>query len=146
MAALTANKERRTRNTGLIRTGSGVAADSTTFYEGGLLMYNNLGRIAKGADSAAFKIAGVAKKALVTGASNTVRIEFEFGHEEWFPVDGTVVVASIGLDATCLDDQTGSIAATTTNDIRLGKIVELETYKGVAGAWIQVGIFSTAAA
>jgi hypothetical protein len=146
MTALAANKERRTRNYHLARKGKGTGADSSTFYEGALCAHNNAGKIAVAADTASFKIAGVVTKRVVTGASNTVEIEFEFGHEEWFPDDGNIAAASIGLDATILDDQTASVAATTTNDIRMGRVIERETYKGQAGVWVQVGIYGTAAA
>jgi hypothetical protein len=146
MAALNANKERRTRNLDQLRKGKGVGADSAVIYEGALLCFNNAGRIAVAADTASFKIAGVSPKRVTLGASNTVEVEFEFGHEEWFPDDATVANASIGLDACILNDQDATISATATNDIRFGRIVERETYKGQAGVWVQVGIFGTAAA
>lgn len=146
MTALAANKERRVRNISQMRKGSGTGADSSTFYEGALCCHNNSGKIAVAADTASFKIAGVVSKKLVTVGSNTLLVEFEFGHEEWFPDDGSIAAASIGLDATVLDDQTASVAATTTNDVRMGRVIERETYKGTAGVWVQVGVFGTAAA
>lgn len=141
MTALSTNKERRTRNYHLARRGSGIGADSATFHEGAICCHNNVGNLAVGADTASFKVAGVVLKRLVTGASNTSLVEFEFGHEEWFPDDGTVVNGTIGVNGTILDDQTVSIAATTTNDVNLGRVIERETYKGQAGVWVQVGIF-----
>lgn len=146
MTALAANKERRTRNLGNLCRGSGTGADSSTFYSGALVCHNNSGKIAVAADTANFKIAGVCTKRVVTGSSNTLLVEFEWGHEEWFPDDGNIAAASIGLDATILDDQTASNLATTTNDIRMGRIIERETYKGQAGVWVQVGVFGTAGA
>lgn len=146
MAALTANKSRLTRNEGAKQLGSGVGADSSTFYAGALVCHNNAGKIAVAADTASFKIAGICKSYLVTGSSNTARVEFEFGHEEWVADDGNVAAASIGLDATILDSGTASVAATTTNDIRMGRITERETVKGQAGVWVAVADFSTAAA
>jgi hypothetical protein len=146
MAALTANKERRTRNTHLKRLGSGLGVDSAQFYEGQLVAHNNLGRIAPGADTAGFKIAGVGKKRVTTLASNTTQIEFEFGHEEWFPCDANLVAAGVGLDAIMLDDGTLTNVATGVNDVRAGRVTQLETYRGVTGAWIQVGIYGTAGA
>lgn len=144
MTALAANKERRTRGTPV--KGYGTGADSSTFYEGALCCHNNSGKIAVAADTANFKIAGVVTKRLVTGSSNTLLVEFEYGHEEWFPDDSNVAAASIGNDGTILDDQTVSVSGTTTNDIRIGKIMERETYKGQAGVWIRIGVHGVAAA
>jgi hypothetical protein len=146
MTAASANRDRLVRGVSNVVPGKGVGADSSEFYAGAMVCHNNAGRIARAADTANFKIAGVVKKRLTTGASNALLVEFEYGHEEWFINDGTIVAASIGLDATILDDQTASIAGTTTNDIRAGKIMELETIKGVAGVWIRIGVMSTAAA
>ena len=146
MTALAANKERRTRNAHLMRVGAGTGADSSEFYEGAMVAHNNAGKIARAADTANFKIAGIARKRTTTGSSNTTKIEFEFGHEEWTICDATVVNGGIGLDGVILDDGTVTNAATATNDIRIGKITELETYKGVTGCWVQVGVLSTAAA
>lgn len=146
MTALAANKERRTRNLEHMRKGKATGADSLVVYEGAILMHNNSGKLAVGADTASCKIAGVSPKRVTLGTSNTVELEYEFGHEEWFPDDGNVAAASIGADATILDDQTASVSGTTANDIRMGRIIERETYKGQAGVWVQVGIFGTAAA
>lgn len=146
MTALAAAKERRTRNYHLVRRGKGTGADSSNFYAGALCCHNNSGKIAVAADTANFKIAGVVTKKVTTGSSNTLEVEFEWGHEEWFPDDTNVAAASIGNDGTILDDQTVSVSGTTTNDIRIGRIIERETYKGTAGVWIQVGIHGVAAA
>lgn len=146
MTALAANKTRRIRSVGSMRVGELTGVDSDEFYEGGLVSHNNSGRVAPSSDTANHKIAGVAVRRQTTGSSNTDKVRFEWGHEEWFPQDGNLGNAALGLDACILDDQTLTNAGTATNDIRAGKIVELETIGGVAGAWIVVGVFGTAAA
>lgn len=144
MTALAANKTRRTRGTP--KKGYGIGADSSTFYEGALVCHNNAGKIAVAADTANFKIAGVCTKYLVTGSSNTLLVEFEFGHQEFLANDTNVVNVGIGLDATIADDATVSNVGTTTNDIRAGRIQQLETIGGVSGVWVDIGNFGTAGA
>ncbi len=143
MTALSANRERRTRNNDQKRVNSITPATSITFYEGGIICVNSSGAGVKGADTSGFRTLGVKKTAEVSAASGPSKIEFEYGHQEWFPIDSALnaaIAASIGKNATILDDQTLSNAATTTNDIPFGEIVEYEVYKGVAGAWVIVGV------
>jgi len=143
MAALTTNKVRFQRNIHNKMLGSGTGADSSEFYEGGLVAHNNAGRIARGADTASFKTCGVISTRLTTGASNTLRVEFEFGHEEWFAINATDIDnTKIGLNAIISDDQTLTNAATAANDVPIGRVTELETKNGVSGAWVQVGVFA----
>lgn len=49
----------------------------------------------------------------------------------WFANDGTITAANIGQIATVLDNQTVSLAATTTNDIPAGQIVGVDATLGV---------------
>lgn len=49
----------------------------------------------------------------------------------WFANDGTITAANIGQIATVLDNQTVSLAATTTNDIPAGQIIGVDATKGV---------------
>jgi hypothetical protein len=142
MAALTANKARRQRNIHAKRFGKGTGADSSEFYEGGIVASNNAGRLARAANTANFKAAGVNPTRKTTGASNTQLVEFEYGHEEWFAHDGNLAVTSLFKNASVLDDGTLSNAATATLGCLLGMITELETIEGVAGAWVAVGVFA----
>lgn len=142
MAALTSNKARRQRNIHAKRLGKGRAADSSEFFEGGIVASNNAGRLARAANTANFKAAGVQPSRVSTGASNTKVVEFEYGHEEWFAHDGNLGVTSLFKNASVLDDQTVTNAATGTNGCLLGMITELETIEGQAGAWVAVGVFA----
>lgn len=145
MAALVANRERFVRNVGPQRKGKGVGADSKEFYEGALLCYDTAGKITPAADTAGFRIAGVAAKRQTTGASNTDVVEFEFGHEEWFPSTG-IAAGDMQANAVITDDNTLTDALTATNDVEAGLVTELETKRGTAGAWIRVAEFGVDAA
>lgn len=136
MAALAANRVRYKRAISRLAKGSGVGADSSEFYEGQLVCFNTAGKIAPAADTAGFRIAGVCTKRVTTGASNTTEIEFERGHEEWFP--GSAATAADMFANVCVADDNNYIDNTATNDVEIGALVELETKAGVAGGWIRI--------
>lgn len=127
------------RNTHAMQRGSLVAADSQTFYEGALVMRNSSGDPVVGADTASCTFLGVCAVALTTGSSNTRRIEFEYGHEEWFR--SSLTKTSIGTNAVISDDEIVTNAATATNDVVVGEIVEAETFEGNTGVWVRVRCF-----
>jgi hypothetical protein len=137
MAALTANRKRYTRGPAP-RKGDGVGVDSDEFYEGQLLSWNTSGKLVPSTDTSGERIAGVCTKRVTTGASNTLRIEFEFGHEEWFP-GASATVADLEANVCVTDDNTYG-DNTTTNDVEIGKLKALETLGGVAGGWIHIGV------
>jgi hypothetical protein len=140
MAALTANRERFVRAVGRQEKGSGVGVDSDEFYEGQLVCFNGSGKIAPAADTAGFRVAGVCTKRVTTGASNTTEIEFEYGHQEWFPHSG-LVNADIGANCVVSDDNTVTETTTATNDVEVGLITEIESLRGTAGVWIRIAEF-----
>lgn len=143
MAALAANKKRRTRNLEGMKIATILLADSQTVYEGAIIMRNSSGDPIVGADTASCVGIGVAAKAVTSGSSNTTKyVDLEYGHEEWFASTGTFTKASIGVNVTISDDQTVALAATTTNDVPIGMLVQLETIDGTAGAWIRVAEFA----
>jgi hypothetical protein len=144
MTALAANRERRTRGEAAKVTRI-TPANSQQFYEGGLVAANASGLGAPAADTASFRVAGVAPNKLLSAASSPAQIELEWGHEEWFPVDSalqTAAATSTFKNAIVADDNTLTNAATATNDVPVGIIVEFEAIKGVNGAWVRVGVFS----
>lgn len=138
MAALTANRRRYRR--GVARKGYAVGADSMQFYEGQLVVFDTAGKLRPAADTSGFRIAGVATKKESTGASNTREIEFEFGHEEWFPITG-ITAADKQAMGMVADDNTVTDAATATNDVEVGLVQNLETKGGVSGAWFRIAEF-----
>ncbi len=54
----------------------------------------------------------------------------------WMANDGTITAANIGGQATVLDNQTVSLAATTTNDIIAGSIEAVDATDGVLIAFL----------
>ena len=95
-------------------------------YAGTLITINTSGFAVKGADTASFVFAGVAADTVdnSAGAAGDKNIDcytegtFEFGFS------GTATQASVGADVYVVDDSTVAVAATTTNDVRVGKVVE----------------------
>lgn len=136
MTALAANKTRITRARHNVVSGEITAADSQTFFNGSMVMRNSSGDPIVGADTASCTFMGVCTEALTTSTSNTRKVKFEYGHEEWFA--SALTKTSIGVNGTILDDATVSVAATTTNDVVCGEIVEAETINGTAGVWLKV--------
>lgn len=135
MAALSANRTRYVRGPAP-RVGDGVGVDSDEFYEGQLVSYNTSGKIVPSTDAAGERVAGVCTKRISTGASNTLRIPFEFDHEEWFP-GASATAADLNANVCVTDDNTYG-DNTTTNDVEIGQLKELETIKGTAGGWIHI--------
>jgi hypothetical protein len=144
MAALTANRKRHTRNLANKRTLEIKGVDSDEFYEGGMVSYSAAAStLVPSSDTASERIAGVAIARTSTGASNTVKISVEWGHSEWFATAASSIAAGDeGKDAVVADDQTLSEAADESNDVPAGRIEEIETINGTAGAWITVGVLS----
>jgi hypothetical protein len=143
MAALAADKKRIVRNINGMKEAEVLLADSQTVYEGAIIMRNSSGDPVVGADTASCVGMGVASEAVTSGSSNTTRfVKLQYGHEEWFATAGTFTKASIGANVTISDDQTVALAATTTNDVLFGMLVQLETINGTPGAWIRVAEFA----
>jgi len=153
MTALAANKARHVRATEHMTLRQVTTGASFTAYRGGLVNFNASGNAVAAADTSGHRIAGVIPFATesspgVQGAiASGVSFNVEVGHEEWFPLGGSTAFdgADLMLDACVFD--TGSVATggETTNDVRVGRIVQLETINGVAGVWVHVGVFGTAA-
>jgi len=94
----------------------------------------------RGADTATHVVQGVACQAADYGAGDR-RIVVERGIFN-LANDGTITAANVGALATVLDNQTVSLAATTTNDIGAGWIVEVDA----DGVWVDMTQAKIAAA
>lgn len=112
---------------------------STTLYQGTIAMWNASGYLVTGADTAS-QIGGCVVRETKTnsGADGATTILVDMFGIYWFAHTG-LGVTDIMAQATISDNATVSNAATTTNDIKMGKILEIETIGGVAGAWVFVG-------
>lgn len=95
-------------------------------FAGTLVTKNASGYAVKGADTASFTFAGVAADTVdnSAGSAGDKKIDvytegtFEFGFS------GTATQATEGLAVYVVDDSTVALAATTTNDVLVGKVVE----------------------
>lgn len=112
---------------------------STTLYQGTIAMLNASGYLVTGADTASQTGGYVVRETKTnSGADGATTILCDMHGIYWFAHTG-LGVTDIGAQATISDNATVSNAATTTNDVKMGKILEIETIGGVAGAWVEVG-------
>jgi len=139
MAALSANTARKTRNTRTRLMAKYPIKGGQVIYAGSLVMVDTSGFAYPGGDTASRKFVGVAKRKYDgTGlADGALTVEVYFGHEELFTT-ASVTAADIGANGTISDSDTISNAATTTNDVLVGEIVE---YLGSNQAWIAIRRF-----
>lgn len=136
MSALTANRERHTRNVSGKLDGEVTGVDSDEFYEGGLVSWSAAAAtILPSADTTLTRCVGVALARTTTGSSNTKTIKYTYNHEEWFEHTG-LVTSQEGDDVYVSDDNIVTDYEGSTNHIRVGVFRELETIKGTAGAWV----------
>lgn len=129
MAATTV--DRNTLATHLERQIRLALAATTTVPAGAIVCSNAAGAGVNGADAAGLVCQG---RAAHRASSNTPDTDTEIIVDKgtfWFANDGTITAASIGLNATILDNQTVSLAATTTNDIVAGRIEAVDATLGV---------------
>lgn len=111
---------------------------STTLYQGTIAMLNSSGYLITGADTASCTGGFVVLETKTnSGSDGAATILCDRGGVYWFPHTG-LTVADVGAQATISDNGTVSNAATTTNDVKMGAIQEIETIGGVAGAWVHV--------
>lgn len=92
------------------------------------------GTAVNASDAAARKVEGVSQHA-ADQTKGDVDILVARG-AFWMGNDGTITAANIGTVATVLDNQTVSLAATTTNDIGAGIIEDVDSVKGVLVAML----------
>jgi hypothetical protein len=106
-------------------------------------MRNSSGDPIVGADTASCVAMGVANKAVTSAGSNSTKyVDIEYGHEEWFPSAGTFTKASVGENVAVADDTTINTQLASSNDVLLGRLVQLETVNGTAGGWVRICEFA----
>lgn len=94
-----------------------------------VMVVSGTGTALNGADTANGVVMGVSTQAVDTVLGHT-KCPVKRGRF-WFGNDGTISAANIGQVATVLDNQTVSLAATTTNDVPAGIIVGVDATNGV---------------
>lgn len=133
--ALTAARRRIEGATGTGEQFEVPMAASTTIYDGDVVCFDASGNAVPGADTANYTIAGIAKETVVnSGSAGDKTIVVEAGQQEWLPVASGLTAAAKGKDACLAGDASLTNAATATNDIRIGKILEFKT--GYAKVWV----------
>ena len=122
MPALTADRN-TTRETQDPQANYAPVAASTTIFRGSIVFNNASGYAVPAEDTANFSLAGVAREQVdnSAGANGDKTVElyssgiFHFAHSG-------LVQADVGKSVYAVDDQTVALAATTTNDIKVGTI------------------------
>ena len=102
----------------------GPVAASTTVYGGSLAMQNASGYIVPGADTASCVFAGVVPvdgQVVNSGANGAKSVELLTEGVFHFAASG-LTAADVGAPLFLVDDQTVALAATTTNDVRVGTL------------------------
>lgn len=95
-------------------------------YAGTLLCVNTSGFATNAADTASFVLAGVAADTVdnSAGAAGDKKIDVYTEGTFEFTFSGTATQATVGQSVYAVDNQTVALAATTTNDVLVGKVVE----------------------
>lgn len=103
-----------------------VKMSNVKLYAGTLLAYNTSGYVVNAADTASFVFAGVAAETVDNSAGSAGSAKIDVYTEGTFEVSysGTATQATVGTNAYLVDNQTVAAAATTTNDVLCGKVVE----------------------
>jgi hypothetical protein len=104
-----------------------MVAGAEEIFKGTLVNRDALGNALPAADTAAFELYGVATENVVAATgdaagANVVKVwtrgNFEFEHSGLDQGD-------VGAEAFVVDDQTVALAATTTNDVFVGRIIDV---------------------
>jgi hypothetical protein len=130
MAALTDDRRIKREDAGV---NSAPVAASTTIYKGALVCYNSNGYAVPAADTAGFVFAGVAREQVdnSAGGNGDDDVELWTGDVYQFDCSG-FTAADVGKSVYAVDDQTVALAATTTNDIKVGTVARFISATKVA--------------
>lgn len=114
---------------------------ATTIYQGAIVCWDADGYARAAADTASFKVAGVALETVVnSGADGAASIRVLRGATVNLTIESTsITIADIGYNAIVQDDNTVTDATTATNDIPVGVILDVDATNG---AWVAVGVFA----
>lgn len=94
-----------------------------------VMVVSGTGTALNGADTASGLVMGISTQLVDTTLGHTVCLVMR--GRFWFGNDGNITAANIGQQATILDNQTVSTAATTTNDVVAGVILQVDSVDGV---------------
>lgn len=122
MANLTAAREDN-RQDGILLA---VPMSAAKLFKGSLVANNASGYAAKAADTASFTLAGVAYETIDNSAGSAGDLNIRVWRQGVFEFNfsGTATQANVGTAVFAVDDNTVALAATTTNDVMVGRIVQ----------------------
>lgn len=130
MAALTATRSTLERESPHGQTFHITGADSTQFYQGGLVALNaTTKRLQPMTAAAGLVCVGRCEETVLTGASNTRKIRVRSGCFKWNNAD-LVAATDAGELASCTDDNT--VRRTAAGSSIVGSVLEIEA----DGAWV----------
>jgi hypothetical protein len=137
MAALTKDKNIRTRASAAIRRGVAEAAANAVIFAGALIAKNAAGHVVPASDTAALVVIGVAEENVnnTGGAAAAKTVKYMTDVElEVENAGGAIVQASKYGPAYVADDQSVTTAAVAANDIVAGQVREFTATK----VWLYV--------
>jgi hypothetical protein len=106
-----------------------VPLSNVKVFKGSLLAFNTSGYAVKAADTASFNLAGVAYEQVdnASGSAGDKEVRVWRTGVFEFNFSGTASQADVGKAVYMVDDNTVALAATTTNDVLVGRIVQFVT-------------------
>jgi hypothetical protein len=113
-----------------------VAADSTQFLKGGILVLDQAdGKVKKASTAAGLIALGVCQENYLTGTSNTRRIRTRNG--VWGPFANSaaadaIAADDIGKDCFIVDDNTVALTSNSSARSRAGQVYEVDS----SGVWV----------
>lgn len=128
MADLTADRNLKSKVYG--RTRELIVKSAVAIYTGELVAFEiATGKAVKASDVAASTatFAGIARTSGTGNAGGTVTVVVEARGTFWLPHAGTAAQTDCGKLACAVDGGTVNIASATTNDMVVGKIVNVDT-------------------
>jgi len=121
MADITADKKTKYSSEGILNLSM---KGSSTLYAGSMVSTDATGYAVKSGDVASEFFQGVAQEQVANaGADGAKRIEVRSNGIHYFVTSG-LTIADIGKQVYAVDNQTVALAATTTNDVLVGVIVD----------------------
>ena len=145
MAALTEPRETARRDGVLLS--AGMDKDIQTIYRGSLVNLDAGGYAVSAADTAGHQFAGVAyeTKQIETADDNDGDTQVRLFRKGLFLFDTSETLdisTDIGAEVCVVDDHTVAFSGTTTNDIKCGRIVAVES---AGSCWIDIDGYAPAA-
>jgi hypothetical protein len=103
-----------------------VPMSAVKLFKGSIVANNASGYAAKGADTASFTLAGIAYETIDNSAGSNGSQNIRVWRQGVFELNftATATQADVGKLVYMSDDNTVALAATTTNDVAVGRIVQ----------------------